>query len=63
MQAFWELSSCRDYGGGVTGPIPWTAIMQYADRSRMDADMTDIFLNVIRALDSVWIEYQSKNSK
>ena len=34
--------------------------MQYADRHQMDAEMTDIFLNIIRGLDQVWIQYQSK---
>ena len=34
--------------------------MQYADLRQMDAEMTDIFLNIIRELDQVWIEYQNK---
>lgn len=34
--------------------------MQYADRHRMDEEMTNIFLEIIRALDGTWIEYQNK---
>ena len=60
MHAFWELSSCRDFGGGATGPIPWTVIMQFADRQGLDKEATDIFLEIIRSLDSAWLEYQNK---
>ena len=39
LQIFWTLSSCRSLGGmGGCGPIPWTAIDQYAERTGMADD-------------------------
>ena len=45
------------------GPIPWTVIIQYAERHEMDKEMTNIFLEIMRALDGTWIEYQNQTSK
>ena len=35
--------------------------MEYADRHRMDEEMTIIFLEIMRSLDQTWIQYQNKS--
>ena len=32
MAAFWDLSSCRQSGGGTMGRVPWTAVAEYAEK-------------------------------
>ena len=55
--AFWELSSCRQFGN-VLGPIPWHRIVQYADRVRLEPDVHSIFVDVIRRLDETYMAWQ-----
>jgi hypothetical protein len=64
INAFWELSSCRQYSQGAIGPIPWTAISEYADRHSLDHVVRRVFLEVVRGLDATWLEWQlSQRSK
>lgn len=37
------------------GPIPWTAIVAYADRAGLDRRAADVFLTCIRALDAAYL--------
>ena len=53
IEAFYELSSCRQIGMSF-GPIPFTAIAEYA---RMyEVDDFDEFLYIIRLLDNKYLE-------
>jgi hypothetical protein len=36
------------------GPIPWTAVQQYAEAERMTRDETDMLHEVVRHMDSVF---------
>lgn len=54
VAAFWELSSCRDFGQFV-GPIPWDKIVMYGERKGLDAVMIDVLEVVIRELDEVYL--------
>jgi hypothetical protein len=54
MQAFWELSSCRAFGMSL-GPIPWTAIVEYAERKGLDSSMIPVFEVVMRELDECYL--------
>lgn len=58
MRAFSELSSCRDYGGGSIGPIPWHHVIQYGSLFGLDVGMMDVFVSVIRELDEAFLEDQ-----
>lgn len=64
--AFWDLSSCRASGFGA-GPIPWTAIHEYATRYRLTGDRFESFRTVIRRMDGValdvWNVEKDKGSK
>lgn len=57
MRAFWELSSCRQFGD-VIGPIPWDKIMDYAERKHLEPDMIAVFEDVMRQLDEAYLGWQ-----
>jgi hypothetical protein len=48
------LTTCRTYDGG---PIPWTAIRDYADDNELD-DLRETFVEIIMGCD---IEWRMKN--
>lgn len=60
VEAFNELSSCRPSGFGV-GPIPFTAIVEYA--KIYDVGDFHEFLDIIRTMDAKFMEIESKKSK
>lgn len=62
LEAFWELSTCRSFSGGV-GPIPWTAVVDYGLRFGLDDDMLAPFVTVIRAMDAEYVQWNSAESK
>lgn len=59
LQAFCDLSTCRQIGFGGFGSIPWTAMNEYA--IRFNVECFDMFSRIIRALDGKWLE--RSNSK
>jgi hypothetical protein len=42
--AFLDLNGCRETGWGA-GPIPWTAMRDYADAYELDLDDLEFFLH------------------
>lgn len=54
IRAFWELSSCRQFGQFI-GPIPWHRIVQYGERKGLDGGMIGVLEVVIRELDEVYL--------
>ena len=56
IDAFRELNSCRDYGMGL-GPIPFTAIAEYA--KIYEVEDFDEFLYLIRVMDNQFIKSQN----
>ena len=61
MEAFWELSSCRELGFGVVGPIPWSAIDMFAKREQLEEEDFEDLAVVLRAMDEEFLRIQ--NSK
>ena len=59
IEAFFELSSCRSLGWGV-GPIPWRDIVQYGRFYELEPDVLRMFIRVIRAMDTVYLEWEAK---
>lgn len=57
--AWVALDSCRNIGFGV-GPIPWTAIEDYACRMGIDGDEKEDMHYLIRMLDGVYLDHQRK---
>lgn len=61
-QAYHELSTCRPVGMGV-GPIPWTAISEYALRNGVfDPDDFDELVHHVRALDTTFLEHHERKN-
>jgi hypothetical protein len=60
--AFWELDSERQLGMAA-GPIPWSAIMLYADAYVLDSYMSELLLFFIRAMDRTYLKYQADQRK
>jgi hypothetical protein len=59
LEAFWDLSSCRSAGWGV-GPIPWTAILDYAHAYGLDPEQTEDLVYYVRVLDKAYIEHSQR---
>lgn len=62
LSAFSELNTCRRAGFGL-GPIPWTAIIAFAEQYELEYDLKSTFLRVIRALDQEFLEYKAEKGK
>jgi len=62
LEAFGELSTCRAIGMDL-GALPWTAIVQYVDRQKIEAEAD--FILMMRMLDSAFLKFVSdqRNSK
>jgi len=63
LEAFDELSTCRALGFGGAGPIPWTAVQQYAEAHGYDDETRDVLLEVVRALDLVYMNWMAERLK
>jgi hypothetical protein len=57
--AFWRLHTDRQIGMGI-GQIPWTSMVNYADREEMDAEEFLRFETLIRAMDDAYLEHAAK---
>lgn len=51
LRCWHDLESCRPMGL-VVGPIPWTAIIEWARLHRWDREATVLLADVIRYLDT-----------
>lgn len=58
-RAFWECSTDRTVGM-AEGPIPWTAINQWAIRYGFHHDEFDRLVLLLKAMDSAYIEERAK---
>src|SRR5690606_27660978 len=54
--AYVELDSCRPFGLGP-GPIPWTAVEQYAQLLGFDREQTEDLHHHVRAMDRAYLEH------
>lgn len=57
-----ELHSCRSYGFGM-GPIPWTAIRDYATAWDFDEEQTIELFRLIRSMDNELLALNDKKRK
>jgi hypothetical protein len=61
FDAYQDLSSCRSYGWGA-GPIPWTAVRDYATARGMDDDEYEEFAALIRMLDLEYLKFEKQRA-
>lgn len=59
VTAFWRLSTCRQIGMS-TGPIPYTAIQDYAEKAGFDSYMCEVFVAAIYAMDNAFEEHKAE---
>lgn len=63
LEAFDELSSCRQIGMSV-GPIPYDKIVWYSrEILGFDEDSTSVFKSIIRELDNVYLKWAADQNK
>jgi hypothetical protein len=54
--AFQSLTTCRSFSDYGTGRIPWTSIMDYADRLCMDFFDAEYFREIIEQIDVAYVK-------
>ena len=59
--AFMELSTCRAFGFGA-GPIPWSAIRDYATAHELEEDQTQELFFFTMRMDRAYLEYNSSKT-
>lgn len=59
LQAWRDLSTCRPLGFSGAGPIPWTALVAWLDRSGLDAGAASVVQAVIARLDNDFLDAQA----
>lgn len=61
--AFSVLTTTRQIGQGVMGPIPWDKIMDYASKYDLDEEQGERMVAYIRAMDTVYLDHFHKKLK
>lgn len=62
IKAFYDLGTCRSNGMSL-GPIPWSAMIQYAEWYGLDRDVTEAFVDIVREMDTAYLNYQAEEQK
>ena len=45
------------------GPIPWTAMIKYAEHYKLEWDVAESFIDIMREMDQAYMEDQTKDQK
>lgn len=62
LRSFYDLHTCRAVGMDL-GPIPWNVTVQYAYHHKLEEDLIEPFVLIIRSMDSAyrdWMEGERK---
>lgn len=62
IDAFYDLTTCR-YNGMSTGPIPFTAMIEYAKIYDIVGDDLVDFLHVMRVMDNAFLNKVQEKEK
>lgn len=60
MKSFYDLGTERSIGMSL-GPIPWSKIVAYASHYGLEPDVTEAFVDIIREMDVVYLDYNANN--
>jgi hypothetical protein len=58
-EAFQKLNTCRSQGLQGNGPIPWTAINEYAIRKGIYGHKFDRFEHLLEVMDGVFLSFEA----
>jgi hypothetical protein len=64
VKDFWQLTTCRNFHQGGSGPIIWTAIDAYAERHGYtdDVDKYEEFMACMTAMDTAYMKHFSESA-
>lgn len=62
LKAFRDLHTCRSHGMSL-GPIPWTAVLLYAEWIELDHDLVEPFVYIIRSMDVAYQDWINKEQE
>jgi hypothetical protein len=62
LEAFRDLNTTRSVGMGL-GPIPWDRAREYGLYAGLDDANMPVFLAVMQAMDSLYLEWEGKEVK
>ena len=62
FMAFLDLTTCRSYGMSE-GPIPWTAIKDWATYNRLSSIQTEDLFYMVQEMDNAYLNYRAKKQK
>jgi len=65
IEDYWTLSTCRSFTPGGAGPIPWTAIDQFAERNGYANNILvyEDFIAFIQALDHEYLTVMNEETE
>lgn len=63
LRAFWALGTERQLGYGSLGPIPWSRIVAYGERSGLSPGMVDVVVEVVQAMDGAYLKWRQDESE
>lgn len=61
-RAFLDLTSCRNVGSGSEGPIPWIAILQWAEAYQLSGEQREDLFYHIGVMDDVYLKFKAKKA-
>lgn len=61
LGAFYDLDSCRTIGWGE-GPIPWTAVEQYAQLNEIEGEQRADLHYHVRQLDTAYLQFRASKA-
>lgn len=62
MKSFHDLGTERNIGMSL-GPIPWSKMVLYADRSKLEPDVAEAFVDIMRTMDVAFMKYNTAEQK
>lgn len=61
--AFLDCSTCRSYGGGSEGPIPWLAVDDYIGRKGIIGEQAEDVFYHVQQLDNAYRDFKNKKAE
>lgn len=55
--AFWDVNTCRSLGFGAEGPIPWTAVRQWAEEHELEGDQRKDLFVYLEKMDGAYLKF------